>query len=276
MSNWVKEASNTLMIVDCSNLAFRFFKNPAGMKEGLLNTIMSFKASYSAKDVVVLFDKGKSSYRMGIYPEYKGNRDKAKVERTEEEKAKWDNFFEAQAEATERLYEAGLTVICEYGVEADDVAAYLSKTRYNQYDHIKLLSTDADWLQLLNDKVSIFAYVQQIEKDVQWLVDNLDCTPDQFLMAKIIAGDTGDNIFGVQGLGEPKKNTARSLKWAKSGETIDEILTEAANTKGVIAKRLADSRDLLELNVKLIDLSIDGILTDAQISNIEESMNGCN
>lgn len=234
------------------------------MEFGLVKTIQSFKMSYLAHDVIVLFDKGKSTYRQALYKDreddYKGNRDKLKAERTEEEQENWENFYAAQEAAQEAMEAAGIPVVCEYGIEADDWMALLSRKLYNKYDEIKIITTDKDILQLLNDKVSIFAYVQQQERDVAWLQENYTCTPQEFLRALILSGDKSDNVPGIVGLGEPKNAKARSITWAKKGETLKEIILAAGNVKGVIAKRVQDGKATILFAEKLVDLSIEGII----------------
>lgn len=276
MGNWVKELGNNLVIVDTSNLAFRYFKNPQAMEFGLPKTIQSFKMSYQAYDAVALFDFGKSTYRQALYKDrdddYKGNRDKIKAERTEEEKEASEAFFEAQEAAAEALEAAGIVVIREYGLEADDIAAYLCKKYYDTYDNIKLISTDKDWLQLLNDKVTCFAYVQQQERDVEWLKATYNCTPSEFLRALILSGDKSDNIPGITGLGEPKNDKARSLTWAKRADTFEGIVDIASKTKGVIAQRVANSLDTMLFAEKLVDLSQPNIITEEQKIRIEEKL----
>ena len=272
MSNWERETRNGLMIVDCSNLAFRFFSRPLAMETGLLNTIQSLKVSYGAKDVIVLFDMGMSTYRVTIDPEYKATRTAKKGERTEEEKEKWEHFFECQEAAMRKISEAGIPVIQEYGLEADDVAAYLCREKYDNYDEIKLISTDKDWLQLLDEKITCFAYVSQEERDLAWMAEKYECTPEQFLRALILSGDSSDNIIGIVGLGEPKHARARSLTWARKGETLEGVIDMAGTVKGVIAQRIVDGRDTIMLAEKLVDLNQPNILTATQIENIEKEL----
>jgi DNA polymerase-1 len=202
-----------------------------------------------------LFDKGISSYRLGIDPEYKATRQARKGERTEEENEKWEHFFECQQNAMERISEAGIPVICEYGIEADDWMAELCRTYYDDYDEIKIITTDKDMLQLLDDKITIFAFVQREERDIAWLAEKYECTPEQFLRALILSGDTSDNIIGIRGVGEPVKSTSRSLQWARKGESLQVVIDIASTTKGIIAQRIADGAETIMLAQKLIDLN---------------------
>ena len=65
---------NNLLLVDSLNYAFRFkHKGSKVFASNFVRDMASFANSYKANNVIILGDGG-STYRKGIYPEYKANR----------------------------------------------------------------------------------------------------------------------------------------------------------------------------------------------------------
>ena len=83
----IREMSDsTLMIVDGLNLAFRYLHaKSTQFVDDYIRVVDSLKKSYKAGKVIIVCDKGSSSYRKSIYPDYKANR-KEKFENQTEEK----------------------------------------------------------------------------------------------------------------------------------------------------------------------------------------------
>ena len=77
-SNFTKgqrmKKEDNLVVVDLMTLAHRYkHKKQFTFASDMLKTIMSIANSYSAKDVIVTSDYGKSAYRLSLFPEYKGD-----------------------------------------------------------------------------------------------------------------------------------------------------------------------------------------------------------
>ena len=104
--------------------------------------------------------------------------------------------------------------------------------------------------QLIDDNISIFNIFSRKEVTIQTLEDDLEITPSQYMLSRIIEGDKSDNILGIEGIG-PKR--AQTL--AKEYETLDNLL-EALPIKGrsKYIQNLNAGRDQLIRNEKLINL----------------------
>lgn len=245
--------TNNLMVVDGLNLAFRWKWNKASnFAEEYLKTIRSLSASYDASRVIVLSDWGQSTYRLELDPQYKANRKELRETQTEEEAQDFQDFLDEFNKALTLCDEDGFDVIKIHGVEADDIAAYISiNFDKDQFDHVWLISSDGDWDTLVNNNVSRFSYVTRKEYTLENWEEEHGCNdPTEFVSIKALEGDKGDNIPGVEGVG-PKR--AQDLV-AKYGSVFDlcEYLPLSGTAKYI--KNLNESKDRIMLNIDLVDL----------------------
>lgn len=275
---WEKELENyveplNLMIVDVMNLSFRFKPRatkftPANMEdftpemrkalqvtlhkmgEEMLKTIQSLARSYSVKDVILVTDFKGSKYRKALYPEYKANRKDKYANQTEVEKYMAEEYFKALDNAYELMRNAFPLFKFE-GVEADDLAAYFTLNLKDSYPKVWLISTDRDWLQLLDDTVHQFSYVTRKEYFASELFDlvNVD-SPKQYAILKCLQGDSGDNIPGIQDIG-PKRGYALIKDYDSILDLIDDLPLPG---KQQYVKRLNEGAATLLRNYELMDL----------------------
>lgn len=240
-----------LLLVDCLNFAFRFKqRGSTDFAEDFVRTIRSFAKSYSAKEVVLLADLKYSKYRKDIDEGYKGGRKAKYATQTEEEKEQSRVFFEAYEAALELAKESFPLVRLEY-VEADDTAAYLVKSISQHFNHTWLISSDADWDLLLRDDVSRFSFVTRKEFTLESFYDHHSCDdPVQFLSVKVMQGDAGDSIKGVEGVG-----AKRAYNLVRQYETAYDIF-DAIPLEGTqkFIQNINGSEDLILTNYMLIDL----------------------
>ena len=249
----ITTATNTLLIVDSLNLAFRYKHSGAtDFAEDYLRTVNSLKKSYKASHVIMACDQGASSYRKALYPEYKQNRKDKQAEQTEAEAAAFELFFEDFLATLEHIKaNTDYPVIKFQGVEADDIAAYIvSQKNLMGFDEIWLISSDKDWDLLVEPGVSRFSYVTRKEVTHDNWTNHYDWTQDEYISVKCLMGDTGDNVFGVPSIG-PKR--AHSLV-EEFGSTWDIIASIPLNGKYKYIQELNKCKDQLQLNYQLMDL----------------------
>ena len=237
---------NNLLIIDANNLSYRWLQRPNydSFGDDFVRTVQSLAKSYEAQRTIVCFDFGKSYYRMDMHNEYKGTRKKPQ---DEDEIKKYESFFAVLNALPDELDEE---VLKFRGVEADDILAWITQNISDRYDHTWIVSSDRDLYQLIDDNVSIFNIFSRKEVTIQTLEDDLEITPSQYMLSRIIEGDKSDNILGIEGIG-PKR--AQTL--AKEYETLDNLL-EALPIKGrsKYIQNLNAGRDQLIRNEKLINL----------------------
>ena len=90
----IEPDKNKTLVVDALNLAFRWkHQGRTDFREDYMRTVESFATSYNCGTIIITADKGSSTYRKEVYPEYKSNR-KAKYEKqTEEERQAFADFI---------------------------------------------------------------------------------------------------------------------------------------------------------------------------------------
>lgn len=244
----------SLMILDSLNLGFRYAHSGAkDFAVDYMKTVDSLRKSYHCQKLIICGDMGSSSYRKGIYPEYKANRKKKYEEQTEEEAEKFANFFKEMQEILVAYEEAETFPVLRFpGVEADDLYAYVcSKRKKYSIEKIWAISSDADWDLLVDEHISRFSYVTRKEITYENWSEKYDFTRDEYISIKCLMGDSGDNVLGVPGIG-PKR--ARELVQT-FGSTFDIISALPITSRYKYITALNDfGADNLMLNYKLMDL----------------------
>lgn len=243
--------SGTLMIVDSLNLAFRYkHARSTEFVDDYIRTVKSLQTSYKAGKVIIAGDQGSSSYRKKVYPEYKGNRKDKIEQQTEEEAAEFEAFIQEFNKTIVAIAEHFPTLRFDK-VEADDIAAYIvSKARDFGIKQIWLISSDRDWDLLIDVDVSRFSYVTRKETTFDNWKTHYDCEIEEYISMKCLAGDMGDNIPGVEGIGP--KRSADLIK--QYGSAFDIVAALPINSKYKYIQNLNKSGDIILRNYELMDL----------------------
>ena len=236
-----------LLIVDGLNVAFRWkHQNILDFKYDYIRTIESLAKSYKAGTIIVCADGG-STYRKEIYPEYKANRKERYAEQTEQE-AKEFEMFMAEFQDTLTLIKQKYPVFHFRGVEADDIAAYI--TLNFDFDDCWLVSSDKDWDLLINDKVSRFSTVTRKETTVHNWDEHYDFEIEDYITFKCLTGDKGDNVPGVPVVG-PKRAVQLMEQYGSVFDIYDACPIDG---KYKYIQSLNENAEQLLQNVELMDL----------------------
>ena len=236
-----------LLIVDGLNVAFRWkHQNILDFKYDYIRTIESLAKSYKAGTIIVCADGG-SNYRKEIFPEYKANRKERFADQTEQE-AKEFEMFMAEFQDTLTLLKERHPVFHFRGVEADDIAAYI--TQKIDYDECWLISSDKDWDLLISDKVSRFSTVTRKETTVHNWDEHYDFEIDDYISFKCLCGDKGDNVPGVPGVG-PKRAVQLMEQYGNIFDIYDACPLEG---KYKYIQAVNENAEQLLTNVELMDL----------------------
>lgn len=247
----VQYDKNTVMIVDTLNLAFRWkHAGAVHFEREFLTTVESLRKSYQAEHVVIAADKGASSYRRELYPEYKSGRKEKFKDQTEEEKAEFEAFFEEYSLTLEALAKKYPLFFRFEGCEADDIAAYIVD-KLKKTKTIWLISSDRDWDLLITAGVSRFSYVTRKEVTLENWENHYDYDIDDHISIKCLMGDSGDSIPGVEGIGPARAKTLIQ----QYGTAYDVAAALPINSKYKYVKSLNDfGVDNIIRNYKLMDL----------------------
>ena len=239
-----------LLIVDGLNIAFRWkHQGVLDFKYDYARTIESLAKSYNAGTIIITADGG-SSYRKAILPEYKANRKEKYAEQTPQEEKEFAMFM-AEFSNTLTLLKEKHTVLQFKGVEADDIAAYISMNldKFN-FDECWMVSSDRDWDLLINERVSRFSTVTRKETTVHNWDEHYDFEIEDYITFKCLTGDKGDNVPGIPGVG-PK----RAVQLMEQYGTVFDIYDACPiDGKYKYIESLNENAEQLLVNVELMDL----------------------
>lgn len=243
------ENFKNLIIIDSLNLAFRWKHSGAkNWAAAYINTIKSLANSYEANKIILTGDGG-SYYRKNIYPEYKANRQILRDQQTEEEEELFKEFLKELDKVYEIVGE-NLLVLRYKGIEADDIAAYITKYYSKYFSHTWLISSDKDWDLLIKSNVSRFSYVTRKEITKTNWSDHYIYETGNHIDIKCLQGDKGDNIPGVVGIGD-KRAYALIKQYGSAFDIYDAIPLPG---KQVFIQNLNKFKDGILLNYELMDL----------------------
>ena len=268
-----KEESNVndkILICDGLNTFIRVFSAiPTTNDDGIhIGGIIGFLKSiaYTTKMLnttrtIVVFDgKGGSSRRRKLYPEYKNKR-KGKIrlnrineyENIEDER---HSMLMQLSRCVEYLEALPLTIISVDNVEADDVIAYIAKQLLPKSNHI-IMSTDKDFLQLVNNRISVWSPTKKKLYKPETLKEEYEITSNNFLTYRILEGDKSDNIPGVNGIGIKTAIKRFPQLLEEKNVSINDILKISNKKKDElkIYQNVLDSEKQLKLNYKLMQLN---------------------
>jgi|TARA_B110000914_G_scaffold224556_1_gene242607 DNA polymerase-1 len=243
--------NGNLLIVDGLNVAFRWkHSKQLEYKHDYVRTVESLAKSYDCGNIVVLADGG-STYRKRLSPDYKANRSDKYAEQTAQEKAEFAQFMGEFKNAFTQLEKRGHLTIRQDGLEADDLAAWIvGKKAEFGIGQIWMVSSDRDWDLLIQDGVSRFSTVTRKEITLDNWEDHYDVEPSMYLTQKCLAGDTGDNVPGISGIG-PKRAVALIEQY---GDLFDIYNACPISSKYKFIQSLNENAERLLLNAELMDL----------------------
>ena len=207
--------NDRILVVDGLNLFIRNFSvNPAINDDGthiggLIGFLKSLRYTIEllkpTRCIIVFDGKNGSKRRQKIYPQYKQKR---KVKQRLNRNVDWGTAPADEEQAmkmqlgrlVEYIEQLPLTIICVDGTEADDVMGYISKQVLKK-SNIILMSTDKDFLQLINDRISVWSPTKKILYDIEKVKKEFGILPNNLLTYRILEGDKSDNIGGIKGAG---------------------------------------------------------------------------
>jgi 5'-3' exonuclease len=242
---------DNILIVDSLNLAFRYKHiKRTDFAEDYYRTVKSLAKSYAASKVILTCDWGKSSWRKEFYPEYKADREAKVAQQTEEEKQEFLDFLEGFEKALDYCKDS-FTILKYKGVEADDIASYLTEHIYKDTDkEIWLISSDKDWDLLLRDNVHRFSYVTRKEYRLDNWDETYDYPHEMALSIKVLVGGK-DNVVGIPGVGAKRAHTL--LK--EYGDAFGVYDALPLPGKAVYIKNTNEFGDKILRNIELIDMA---------------------
>ncbi|EAQ97558.1 DNA polymerase I [Congregibacter litoralis] len=247
-----------LILVDGSSYLYRAYhalppltnsKGAAtGAVKGVINMIRRLQKDYPESTIAVVFDAKGKTFRDDIYPEYKANR------------PPMPDDLREQIEPIHSIVRGmGLPLLCEPGVEADDVIGTLAKEASEAGCSVIVSTGDKDMAQLVNDRVTLVNTMNDTLMDPQGVVDKFGIPPELIIDLLALMGDKVDNIPGVPGVGE---KTALGLLQGLGGldqiyASLDEVQNLSFRGAKTMAAKLEKERDNAYLSYELATIATD-------------------
>lgn len=236
-----------LVIVDGNSLLFRayyatsFTGTIMRRKDGFpTNAIFGFtnmmnKIISTLKDgdlLFVSFDTGKKTFRHKEMETYKAQRKPI------------DEDLKLQLPVARELLKAmGVFYYELEGYEGDDLAGTVAKIGSIANLEVDVYTSDKDYLQLINDNISIYMITKGIKEikimNKESLFNDMGLTPNQIRDYKGLMGDPSDNIKGIPGVGEKT-----AIKLLQQYSSLEGIIEAMKNEKSKLAQKIIDNQDL--------------------------------
>ena len=247
----------TLLLVDGSSYLYRAFhampdlrnsaNEPVGAIQGVLNMLRRLHKDYPSDYSACVFDAKGKTFRDDLYPEYKANR------------ASMPDDLRAQIEPLyETIRAMGWPLIIEEGVEADDVIGALAKQAEKEGIKTIISTGDKDITQLVNDHITVVNTMRDAFRktddvlDIAGVENKFGIPPAKIIDYLTLVGDTADNVPGVEKVG-PKT----AVKWLTEYGSLDNIVANADNIKGVVGENLRKALSWLPTARELITIRCD-------------------
>ncbi|HSD07500.1 DNA polymerase I [Flavobacterium sp.] len=247
-----------LYLLDAYALIFRgyfaFIKNPRinskGMDTsaimGFMNALMDVIKREKPDHLAVAFDKGGSTYRYEMYPEYKAHRDETP-----------EAIKIAIPYICELLKAMHIPIIQVEGYEADDLIGTIAKQAEKQNYQVFMVTPDKDFAQLVSENIFMYKPARMGNGIEIWgipeVLEKFEIQrPEQVIDFLGMMGDTADNIPGLPGVGE---KTAK--KFLAEYGSMENLLANTHQLKGAIKDKIEANAELGLLSKKLATILLD-------------------
>jgi DNA polymerase-1 len=263
------ELNDHILVIDAMNMLIRSFSllkamSPTGHHigglVGFLRSLGYVTRIFDPTRVIVVWDgKGGSANRKNIDPNYKANRATSRI-------THW-GLYDTKAEETEALIGQlfrtkdyleclPLQQIMMEKLEADDIIAYLAQQADKNNKKITIVSSDKDFLQMVNKNIEVYAPIKKkVFKDDN-IKDELKVISENYNIVKALLGDNSDGLKGVKGLGIKTIISQFPDLVSKPSMTLDYVFQVCEdNLEGKkIFSKIIHEWDKVETNYKLMNL----------------------
>jgi DNA polymerase-1 len=216
--------------------------------------------------VVIVFDgKNGSSSRKEIFAGYKADRGKNKIKMRLNRAATVEMNAEEEGESMKRqmvglgelLSALPVSIMIYDGIEADDVMAYIATQLKKENEKVIIMSSDKDFLQLVNKDVSVYSPSKKKVYNIPEVIEEFGIHPHNFINFRMIDGDKSDSIDGISGLGLKTILKSFPLLVDEQVHTTESMLEfiEQQPKKTKAHNLFENNLEILKRNRKLMQLS---------------------
>lgn len=266
-----RHRNDHIMIVDGLNTLIRAFStvntiNPAGHHvggiTGFLKSVGFIMRKFDPTRIIIAWDgRGGSQNRKIMNPNYKAQREHAAV-------IHWD-MFDSKAEENQAIWDQAdrlvdyleclpVTYVRVDKLEADDIIAYLARNASMAGHQVTIVSSDKDFLQLVDDNVRVFSPSKKVLYDYKAAAEFLEVLPENYNIIKALIGDKSDNLRGVKGIGTKTLCKLFPELQTNPDYSLQDIYdTSAANLgKRKAYANIVNDWAVVETNFKMMDLNV--------------------
>lgn len=263
------DINSRVLIVDGLNNYIRSFSvcpvvNDDGLHIGgltgfLMTVGFAIKHIRPTRVIIAWDGAGGSQRRRKVFGDYKGNRKPGSpIKRSpliDSDEDVHESMIRQSIRLMQYLGTLPLTTIVVDNIEADDTIAYLVSLIRQKGGNSYIMSTDRDFLQLVNTDVAVWSPTKKKLYFKDEVKEEYFISANNYLLYRLITGDKGDNIPGVPGIG-PKTLVKKVPQLAEDVEmSVDDLLAfcEANPKDNTLAKILA-AKDIIKRNETLMQL----------------------
>ena len=246
-----------LFLLDAYALIFRGYyaliKNPRINSKGedtsaimgFVNSLFDVIKREQPDHLAVCFDKGGSSERTQLFPEYKANRLETP-----------DAIRLAVPYIQEILRAMQIPVVVLEGLEADDIIGTLAKQAEKEDYQVFMVTPDKDFGQLVSENIFMYRPARMGTGIEIWGIPEIQKRfgverPEQVIDYLGMMGDASDNIPGLPGVGE---KTAK--KFLADFGSMENLLANTDQLKGKMKEKVSENAALGLLSKKLATINI--------------------
>ena len=263
-----------ILVIDYLNLFLRNYivdpslssnGQPIGGLKGSIKSLQKLVRESKPSEIVICWDGlGGSKKRKTVKKDYKAGRKPIRLNRSIRnlsENEELQNKVWQMTRVSEFFNEMPVIQLIIDNIEADDIIGYICKSDiYSEYQKV-IVSSDKDFYQLLSEDTVLHRPVQKETLNKNNIVEKFGIHPNNFALARAMAGDRSDNISGIPTIGLP--TVAKRFPFLKEEKSylINELVEYCEQQEGKlkIYDRVLENEDLLKENYNLMQLYVSNI-----------------
>jgi len=259
-----------VLVIDALNMYFRaYIVNPAlslngqpiGGIVGFFKILQKLARETSPDKIVICWDGPNGSQkRRKVVKEYKAGRKPIRLNRairnlSEDEEMK--NKIWQQTRLFEYLNHTPVIQTMLPSIEADDVISYVVRScpEFKGWQKV-IVSSDKDFFQLCDDNTVLLRPIQKEVLNKKAIIEKHNIHPENFALARAIAGDKSDNLPGVPGVGLATVSKRFPFFANEDTVTIEQLEEYCANIDSSLKvyESITENIDTVKLNYKMMQL----------------------
>ncbi|HEX2013546.1 MAG TPA: 5'-3' exonuclease H3TH domain-containing protein, partial [Roseateles sp.] len=240
-----------LLLVDGSSYLYRAYHalpdlrgpegQPTGALHGMVAMMKKLREQIGAEHAACVFDAKGPTFRDEWYPEYKAQRAPMP-----------DALREQIVPIHEVVRLLGWPILEVPGIEADDAIGTLARVGAASGHSVVISTGDKDMAQLVTPDVTLINTMSNETLDAAGVLAKFGVPPERIIDYLTLMGDAVDNVPGVEKVG-PKT----AAKWIAEHGSLDGVIANADQVKGVAGENLRKALDWLPLGRRLVTIKDD-------------------